>query len=210
MPHPETLHPRFAIIGAALSAMLALGPSMAPSQGLGLRVEAATTAGTAWVEDGNGTTVRQGLGGMAGIEIVHRPDGRRAILPALAPSLSVRAGFASLRATQEGNSWDAGRVRQLDLVLGAEAGIRRLAIVRVALVYSRVDGPNDVTPFRRQLGRLDGWGFDAAVSRPLGSRLPLRATVGVHALRLSRRSAPDLAVDGGWVGRFRVGIQYAP
>jgi hypothetical protein len=185
------------------------GVTTADAQDGALRIDLGATAATPWVRDGNGTSVREGIGGFAGIEVRLRREPTGETNARFIPSLLLRVGAAPLRGTAEGQSWDAGSAVQGDLSLGVEYPVARRTTARLGVVHSWIRGPDDVTPFRRELGALRGWGLDASIARGSWLPLDLGAVAGVHLLRAGSRVDAATDVDAGWVARVRIGVRYA-
>src|SRR5687768_12782065 len=140
-PDRRRPRPSRVLVCTLVVAGLAVTDSPASAQPATLRVELAATAGTPWVEDGNGVTVRQGVGAAVGVAIALRSRTVALLRTPLAPVVTVRASTTPLRAAQGDATWGVGRSRQLDLGLGGRVTLRDIGDASAALVISRLDGP---------------------------------------------------------------------
>ena len=165
-----------------------------------IRVELAAAFSTPLVEDGNGVTVRSGIGPVVAADIVWRLRERTAAVATL------RAAGSPLSIASSGRRWSAGSVRQLDVAVRLERAVADETTVAAGLTGSLLSGPRDVIPFRA--GRfLVLWGGEVAIARRLVASGAMDAVLAGDVLRVGRQRDERLA--SGWVGRLRLGARHA-
>jgi len=167
------------------------------------RGDVGIAASTPLLEDGNGVSVRRGLGPVVSGEAVMAIDARTALV------ITLRAGSAPLRARSSGRQWSAGDARQIDIGMRMERRAPGRTMVGLGLAASRITGPDDLVPFRGVSGAIMTWGTEATVSRRLSSAGPLHALIATDVIRLPRQTAANPSVHAGWVGRVRLALRYA-
>ena len=208
MAHPD----RAATI--ALGSVLAL---VLPADGTAQRVprppawyaEAAIAVARPFVEDGNGTSVKPGVGPVGGVMAAWPARSRTMV------TLGVQGSAFSLKLEDGGASWSGGRALQLDIMAGVEYEIagcaardqRGCTSLRGAAGGTWLSGSDDVLPFR-----FGGTGLHPAgelgVTVRLLVRRPLSATLVAHAFRLGGSTANDPISNPGTALQFRLGARY--
>ena len=167
------------------------------------RAEVGAAASTPLVEDGNGVTVRRGIGPLAGADALIAIDRRSAVL------VTVRAASGTLGVRSSGRRWSAGASHQFDLAVKLERALPAAIVAAVGVALSHLRGAADVVPFRTGSGSITTWSTEATLARRLSSSRPIDGVLSGDILRIAgqARESPELAA--GWVGRIRLGLRYA-
>lgn len=168
-----------------------------------LRALVGLAAGTAFVEDQNGISVRPGLSPLLGVE------GASRVGSATRVTLTLRA--ARPQATIEfadGGSVDAGAVTALDLALGLERVLHPAVAVRggVGLLY--LEGPESVAPFRFNNASSAHPLLDLGATLRAPTRLPLHLSLGWQGFRYGAATGADPIDEAGLVQRVQLGVRY--
>lgn len=187
--------------------LLAAAAERAEAQGIGARtfsgyrVELGAAASTPIVEDGNGVSLRRGIGPAAAGDAVWTIGTRTAVTGTL------RGSVAPLHLRSMDRRWSGGWSQQLDLVLRIEHGLGASIGLGAGVVAAVLHGPDDLIPFRSGGGTLFGWGSEVTVTTSVSRRRRLHAVLGGDAIRISppRRDSGSAA---GWIGRLRLGIRH--
>jgi hypothetical protein len=162
--------------------------------------EIGAVGSTPFVEDGNGVTVRAGIGPFGAASVVV-PVGSRASVTA-----GVAGAFGALMVRSAGRRWHAGRTLRADLRAGVRTAAPRALTIGASVIVSRATGPDDVTPFRDG-GGIWLWGGEVAVARPVAHRGRLQLLVAGDLSRLAGQGRENPPLDGGWIGRLHLGLR---
>ncbi len=208
MAHPDSA----AQIALATAFALAF-PAHATAQGSprtpAWYAEAAVAVARPILEDGNGTTVKPGIGPVGGIMAAWLTGGRTVL------TLGMQGSTFSLRLKDGDASWSGGHAWQVDIMGGVERQIagcatrdsRGCTLGRGALGGTWLRGPGNVIPFRFGGSGVHPAGEVGATVRLLVKR-PLSATVMAHAFRLGGSRAEDPVSGPGTALQFRFGARY--
>lgn len=204
---PTPTSRRRAYVRTTAGLLLAAGAERAEAQGIsartfsGYRIELGAAASTPIVEDGNGVSLRRGIGPAAAGDAVWTIGTRTAVTGTL------RGSVAPLHLRSMDRRWSGGWSQQLDLVLRIEHGLGASIGLGAGVVAAVLHGPDDLIPFRSGRGTLYGWGSELTVAALVSRTRRLHAVVGGDAIRISppRREGGSGA---GWIGRLRLGIRH--
>lgn len=172
------------------------------------RVEAAVSAASPFVRDGNGTTVRAGIAPALGVTAAWTIGPRSAAL------LGARASATPVRIDAGGRRYGGGTAVQGDLLAGlAWLGALPMSPARPLDVHAAVEavvlrGPGDVVPFRFANHALAHAGGEIGAAVRLTTSRPLALTVTAQTFRLGATTAGDPVTRDGWVSRVLVGVRY--
>ena len=210
-PRRAALHStRRAPAGCALVVLcLVASPAGLAGQGVrasrlgGFRLELGAAATTPIVEDGNGVSVRSSVGVIGAGDATLTIDARTAFVG------SLRGSTAPLRLRSMDRRWSAGWAQQLDLALRLERAVTSSIAVGGGMAASLLRGPDDVIPYRGGGGTLYGWGPELTLAAKIPGTRHLHAVLGADAVRINPRDR-DARIAGGWIGRLRLGLRYAP
>ena len=179
------------------------GQGSAPSRLSGYRLELGAAASTPILEDGNGVSVRPGLGVIGAADATRTIDARTTFV------VSLRGSAAPLRLRSMDRRWSAGWTQQLDLALRVERALTASIAVGGGMAAAVLRGPDDVIPYGEGAGILYGWGPELTLAAEIPGEPHLHALLGGDAVRITPRGE-DARIEGGWIGRLRLGVRYAP
>ena len=159
-------------------------------------------AGTAYVDDEAGVTVRPGLApGLAA-------DAAWIVGRSWTAAATIRGSAAPVTIAEDGDTRSEGTVTQADLLGAIERSVGDRFLVRVGAGASWIRGPSDVVPFRYgNNGRFQPTGEVGALMRITNGR-PLFASLAWQASRFGSATLGDPIREPGWLNRALVGVRY--
>ena len=171
------------------------------SAALGTSVELGVIAATPFAEDGNGVTVRAGVGPFVGGSIRSRIDPRFVLTSGL------RVSASALRVESSAGEWRAGTTWQTDLRIGLETSVTRRLKISGSASVARATGPQHVVPFRAGGGSVWMWGSELAGHVTVPRHPRIAVVVAAGAARVASQSKTEPPLDGGWIGQLRLGVR---
>lgn len=164
------------------------------------RVELGAAASTPLIEDGNGVTVRRGVGPVLGVDAGIDIGARSGA------NILLRIASAPLRARSATGAWSPGSSRQVDLGVSLGHLGPAMTVVSLGVSATHLRGPRDVIPFRA--GAINSWSAEAALSRRLLPERALQLVLAGDLLRMPGGGTEDPPVRAGWVGRGRLALRH--
>jgi hypothetical protein len=183
-------------------------PARLESQGLGAntlsgyRLEIGAVASTPVVEDGNGVSLRRGIGISVAGDVVWTIDDRTEFVATL------RGSVAPLRLRSLDRRWSGGWSQQFDFALRVEHELAASLVGGAGLAVALLRGPGDLIPFRKPPGDIYGWGPELTLARLISAERNVHAVLAGDATRISPPGS-DTRLVGGWIGRLRLGLRHA-